>query len=289
MRLETWQVEAASEQGALEAATGPGTVVGEAVLSSASPLEAPAGVWLPRGFGVYCRRIPEGGEAELVARCLEAGVSWAALMVEASDGYAVPLERSKRYADALRDAGLGVLVWTFPGVSRATFAGSVAAAGLALEHARACGASAVLLDVEATYKREPEALQALISTTSRGLPAGSSLGVVSYPVPSWHATLDSGKFAQADWGSPMLYETAGDPATIERAYREWGALVDVVVPSLSAMGTGAQGAAKLEADIRRVLGDSTPTRSCSAVIWSEQQMDAADRLVVRSSAERYGW
>lgn len=288
-RLETWDVEAATEEAALDAARGSGVFGGESVLSSVVALDTPRPLWLPSGFGVYCRRIPDGGESALLERMREAGAVWAALMVEASDGYVVPLERTKSYAEALRGAGLGVIVWTFPGPSRGNFEGSLSAAELVLTHARACGASAVLLDIEAPYKKEPEALSALIQTTKRGLPAGASLGVVSYPVPSWHATLNPASFALADWGSPMLYESAGDLNTIDRAYREWSALVQTIVPSLSAVGLGESGAEQLDSDIRRVLGQSAPARSNAAMVWSEQQMDAADRLVVRSSAGRFGW
>lgn len=288
-RLETWDVEAASEEAALDVASGSGALAGESSISSVVPLDAPSSVWLPSGFGVYCRRLLSGGEEGLVERLQQAGVCWAALMVEASDGYISPLARSQRYAEALLAAGIRVAVWTLPGVQRATFSGSVAAAEVTLEHARACKASSVIFNIESAYKREAEALQALFSTVSRGMPAGASLGVVSYPVPSWHATLDSGKFAQADWGSPMLYETAGDVATIERAYREWGSLVGVIVPSLSAMGSGVSGAEQLESDIRRVLGDSPPAKSNAAMVWSEQQMTHLDRQVLRSSSERYGW
>jgi hypothetical protein len=139
-----------------------------------------------------------------------------------------------------------------------------------------------LLDIEAPYKGKPEELRTLIETVDFGLPEGATLGIVSYPVLSWHPTLDTSSFSLAQWGSPMLYESAQDPKLIARANTEWSALVDALAPSLWTNGNLAQ-------DIERVFGSTSTPAYQGGPIWSEQSLTTLDRGVLTNASEKYGW
>lgn len=292
--LEAINVEAESEAAAVQlAATMQGTLVGQASLYSAAPLApAPAPVRMPVGFGTYFRRITDSAaEAEAAAaRCKAAGMAWATLMVEATDGFTVSAAARKTYAEALRASGIEVGVWTFPGDARAASVEQSRAAGLALTEAAAdIGALLLMLDVEQPYKGQHAELDALITTTLASAPAGASVGVVSYPVPSYHPSLDWATFAACAWGSPMFYQSAASEALVSKGMAEWQKYVPVLAPSLDGWeGSGAAGAARLAGDIERVCGPA-PARVPSAVVWSEGQMDDAKRAVTKAAGSRYGW
>lgn len=290
-RMVSYAVEAESEEQAIEAAkaagTGSGVAYGPVDLWSAVPLEdVEPKVWIPYGWGTYCRNIANNvsDALALVRRCQESSIEWVALMVEGNNGYKVPLDATRTYAQTLQSAGIAVIVWTFPGDARAaSVQESREAANLALSYAEEVGADAVLLDIEKPYKGKPEELRTLIETTEFGLGEGMSLGIVSFAVPSWHPTLDKTYFSLAHWGSPMIYDVTDQPATIEKAGAEWSALVaGPVIPSLWTQGN-------LASDIVRVFGESAPARFEGGIIWSEQQITAAQRVSLHASAQRYGW
>jgi len=293
--LEAVDVEAQDEAEAVaKAAELRGLLVGSSTLSSAVLLDEapPVDEFDPTGFGTYFRRIVDNqiNAQEAAARCKEAGMAWAVLMVEAVDGYTTSAEARKTYAEALRAAGLTVGVWSLPGQSRAaSVEASRAAARDLTDAAKALGAAVILLNVEDAYKGKQTELRALVDTTLGTAPAGSSIGVVSYPVPSWHPDMDWAAFSSLDWASPMFYATAASQESIDRGFDEWLEIVPVVVPSLDGWsGSGLAGAARLEADIRRVCGPAY-ARTPSAAVWSESQMDEAKRTVTRRMAGVYGW
>jgi hypothetical protein len=290
-KLMVYVVEADTEEEAIEAAVvageGEGVLSGPSAFWGALPLadDPDEPIWIPRGWGTYCRRIVGGvPEAQaLVQRCARASIGWVALMVEANDGYTVPLETTRNYAEVLQGAGIDVAVWTFPGQARAaSVQASRDAANLALTYAEEADARVVLLDIEAPYKNHPEELRTLIETVEFGRGEDMSLGVVSFPVPSWHPTLDTSAFSLADWGSPMLYDTAQEPEAIELSTREWSELTDVVIPSIRAGET-------LAGDIERVFGPGPKPKFRAGVVWSEQQLDDTDLRTLQAAAERYGW
>jgi hypothetical protein len=287
--MTSYVLEAESAEEAVERAKQQGSDAGSGFgpvdLWSALPISDDEPYWLPKGWGVYCRRI-QGGVPEaqdLVRRCQQASVQWVGLMVEATDGFKVSLETTRTYAEVLQGAGIETVVWTFPGEARAaSVQESRDAANLALTYAETIGAAAVLLDIEAPYKGKPEELRTLIETADFGLPEGATLGIVSYPVLSWHPTLDTSSFSLAQWGSPMLYESAQDPKLIARANTEWSALVDTLAPSLWTNGNLAQ-------DIERVFGSTSTPSYQGGPIWSEQSLTTLDRGVLTNASEKYGW
>lgn len=287
-KLTVYVVEAETEEAAIEAAesSADGALVGPSEMWGALPLDPDdEPIWIPRGWGTYCRRIIGGvPEAQaLVQRCARASIGWVGLMVEATDGFQVPLSTTRTYAEVLQGAGIDVAVWTFPGEARAaTVAGSRDAANLALTYAEEVDARAILLDIEAPYRGRPEQLRTLIETVEFGRGEDVSLGIVSFPVPSWHPTLDTSAFSLADWGSPMLYDTAQTPEAIAKATAEWSELLDVIIPSVRAAGT-------LAADIVRVFGTGPEANFRAGCVWSEQTLTDAERAALQAAAERYGW
>lgn len=295
--MATYDVEAANEADAIAAALGPGMLTGAADLWSAVALgpsePLPEPILGPQGFGVYLRRI-KGGEAEaheVAERCSRAGFAWAALMVESSDGYRVPLTTTTAYADALSERNIRVYVWTFPGTARASsLVESIAAGNLALNYAKAVDADGVIADVEAAYKGKPEELHALLETIKMGMGGGKLLGVASYPVPSMHPTIPWNEMRLAHFGSPMFYETAQKPALVDKGLAEWAEITLTIVPVLDGWtGDDFAGGVRLRTDIVTVCGKAPTPRVRAASIWSEAQMDDAKRAVVSAMAEAYDW
>ena len=296
--MRTYDVEARDEADAIGAVTGPGQLVGTSDLWSAVAVEPVPVVplSLPTGFGGYLRRIT-GGAAEAAAavdRCKRAGFDWVALMVEASDGFVVDLNTTKVYARALRDAGFGTYVWSFPGDKRAASElESTEAAELALDYADATASLGVIMDIEAPYKSKPETLRALLGTVQEGLRPEQVLGVSCYPVPSMHPTVPWDVIIEfIDFGSPMFYETAQNPEHVADGLTQWAAITPVIVPVLDGWsGSGAAGAARFKADIIAVLGQPPDPKldMGAASIWSESQMDDAKRAVTSEMGSAYGW
>ena len=293
--LEAVDVEALDEAEAVaKAAEMRGLLVASSTLSSAVLLDEaePVVDFRPSGFGTYFRRIADNATnaQEAAARCQAAGMAWAVLMVEAVDGYSTSAAARKTYAQALTDAGIAVGVWSLPGPARAaSVEASRTAARNLTDAAKALGSTLVLLNVEDAYKGKQAELRALVDTTIETSPAGSSIGVASYPWPSLHPDIDWAAFAALDWGSPMFYSTASSVEAINRGFDEWLSYVPVLVPSLDGWsGSGVSGAARFEGDIRRVCGQSYP-RTPGAAVWSESQMDDAKRAVSRRMATVYRW
>jgi len=290
--LYTFDVEAGSESEAIQlASSGIGTLVGQGDLWSAVLTEQGES-FRPAGFGAYLRRISDNqADAESVAkRCVAAGMNWVSLMVEANDGYIVPAAARKTYSDAFMDRGIQVGVWSFPGSGRAeTVEGSVAAAKTLTDAAKEIGSTIVMIDVEAPYKGKSTQLKALVSEVINTAPYLSTIGVTSYPVPSFHADLDWSAFEPCDWGSPMFYTSAQDPSLVSKGFSEWLSYVPALVPSLDGWGgSGADGAQRFKQDILNVCGP-VPANVPGAIIWSEAQMDDAKRAVTREMGAEYGW
>jgi len=295
--LSIYEVEANSEAEAIQiaSASGPGMIVSSSDLWSSvniQPVPAPIRV-LPQGFGTYLRRI-SGGEAEAraaLARCQQAGMKWISLMVEATDGWVVPLSVTEIYAKVFREAGYQIFVWTLPGNTRSeSVEASVAAGELVLGYAEDVRAAGIMLDIEAAYKDKPEELHALVTTVANGRSPTQSLGVVSYPIPSYHKDLAWSEFKVCDWGSPMFYETAGNITLVNKGLAEWSEIVSVLAPSLDGWsGTGAAGAERLKQDIIRVCGTVPTVRVDASAIWSEQQMDDPKRFIVLEMGIAYNW
>lgn len=278
---------------AILAATTGGKIVAQSVLSSAVMTErGSAPLTYPTGFGVYVRRVTadEAVARQVAHRCRVSGICWAMLMVESSDGYIVPEAARQVYAQAFRDEGLTVGVWSLPGEARAASTHQSWAAAETLTAAAAkLDSKLVLLDIERSYKGRSEELHALVDGTIDTAPEGSSIGAASYPVPSYHSTLDWSAFRSLDYGSPMLYESAQDPDLIAQSFLQWSSYVPVILPSLDGWtGSGAAGASRFEGDVLRVCGTG-PARTPGAIVWSEAQMDDAKRAVTKKMQDRYGW
>lgn len=296
MLLETFDVEAASEQEAIRLCEGkPGALVSQnAAWSAVVTQQGWVARTLPDGFGVYLRRIGSSGDSpeDVADRCVKAGMLWASFMVESNDGYVVSPSTTAAWANVFRDRGLLVGVWSFPGDERAaSVEQSSSAAQLLTDVASQISADTVMLNVEAPFKNRPAQLRALIDSTLNSVPASAlqAVGVVSYPVPSMHPDLDFSQFSKLDYASPMFYKTAQDPALVERGMNEWAVILKTIAPTLDGWsGSGASGATRFAQDISTVCGPG-PARVPGAVIWSEAQMDTAKREVTRERAALYGW
>ena len=294
--LETFDVEAESEAEAVaEVSSAQGTLVAQnaawsAVLIGGDP--APEPVACPTGFGVYLRRISGGSsDASVVAaRCVKAGIDWAHLMVESSDGYVTSPSTRSVWAKAFRDAGINVGVWSFPGDARsASVQESVSAANLLCEAAAEIDALSVMVNIEKPYKGKSAETVALCDTVYAAEPF-YFCGVVSYPIPSYHPDLNWDAMRGFEFASPMFYQTAQDAALVSRGMSEWQKLVPLLAPSLDGWsGSGVEGAARFQSDIIRVCGEPIDPLVPGAIVWSESQMDDAKRAVTRRMADEYGW
>lgn len=296
--LETFDVEAESEaQAVAKVSSAQGMLVSQsaawsAVLTGQGP--SPEPVVCPTGFGVYLRRISGGSSdaAVVAARCVKAGICWAHLMVESSDGYVTSPSTRSVWAKSFRDAGIDVGVWSFPGESRsASIQESVSAASLLCEAAVEIDASSVMVNIEKPYKGKSAEVEALCEAVYAAANERSFFcGVISYPIPSYHPDLNWAAMRGFDFASPMFYTTAQDPALVSRGMGEWEEIVRRIVPSLDGWsGSGVEGAARFEADIVRVCGQPADPLVPGAIVWSESQMDDAKRAVTRRMAEEYGW
>ena len=252
----------------------------------------PEPVFCPTGFGVYLRRITsaEADATSAAVRCVNGGIQWAHLMVESSDGYVTSPSTRSLWAKIFREHGIRLGVWSFPGDARAaSVEASNSAAMLLCEAADAIEAESIMLNIEEPYKGKAEQMSALCSQTLHMAPAASFVGVVSYPIPSYHPTLNWDAITGFDFGSPMFYTTAADPVAVNRGVSEWSKLVPQIAPSLDGWsGTGAEGASRFRQDIIRVCGEP-PARLPGAIVWSESQMDDAKRAVTRDMAAKYSW
>jgi len=296
-QLEIFDVEAQSEADAIAKVSAmSGKLVAQNAAWSAVLTDGftPEPVDCPAGFGVYLRRITGGSsDATIVAeRCRKAGILWAHLMVESSDGYVTAPTTRSVWAKAMRDAGLRVGVWSFPGDARAaSVQESVSAANLLADAAAEIDAQSVMVNIEKPYKGKPAEMEALCEAVCSNANFSSYLcGVISYPIPSYHPDLNWSAMTGFEFGSPMFYQTAQDPAAVNRGLGEWAKIVEETVPSLDGWsGTGVEGAARFREDIVRVCGSPPEPRVPGAIIWSESQMDDAKRAVTREMAEKYGW
>jgi len=292
MTMETFDVEALSEQEAIRLCAGKSGKLVSQVDAWSAVLVGSGKPTLPAGFGVYLRRIGAQDSAEVVAeRCVRAGMYWALFMVEASDGHLTDLSVTSAWAKVFRAHGLAIGVWSFPGDSRAaSVEQSTAAATLLTTVAQEVGAEAVVLDIEQPYKGHPVTLDALIEAAVSTVPPSAVLGVTSYPVPDFHPTLNWRAFAAFAFGSPMFYQSAQDPQIVKRGYAEWSQYVNVFAPSLDGWsGSGAAGADRFSQDITNVCGPAGDPRVPGALVWSESQMDSAKRLVTKERGVGYGW
>lgn len=295
MLLEVFDVEALSEAEAIRVAA---STSGQIVSENAAWSVVRVGASLPvarrwEGFGVYLRRLSANDDPNPVAdRCVRAGMAWAMFMVEANYGYVSSSSTLVKWAETFRARGLQVGVWSFPGDDRAASIEQSAAAGALLaSFAADIDANLVMLNIEKPYKGKAAEMRALIEAVVSQIPATSrgACGVVSYPVPSMHSEIDWSQFSVFDFGSPMFYRTAEDPAVVERGMTEWKQYIATLTPTLDGWsGSGASGARRFAQDVETVCGPG-PARVPGALVWSEAQMDDAKRAVTRETATKYEW
>lgn len=256
----------------------------------------------PSGIGVYLRRI-EGKDASYLsshAAVLRAsGVRWAALMVEALDGFSSSSAALERCAEALREHEIEVWTWSFPDPHARD---PIAAARLARDRTDRIQARGVLLDIEAAHAgdkvRPPSGtwVKDLIGETASLLRSDLGLGITSYPVPSMHPRMPWSDMTHARaWGSPQTYSTALSPQLCRRAFAEWGKRFDVLVPSVPAYDVSGVRSLNPGAQMREVLDRvvrdprTRKPRVPGVAVWSDPQIDASERGVLKSFAASIGW
>ena len=250
----------------------------------------------PQGFGFYLRKLSDSAaDAQaLLVRLQASKARWVAFMVEDVSGNQQDISVITLYSNILTQAGIKCWVWTFPGNSRAqSVVDSVDAANLAVQYCEHIHGQGVMLDVEAAYKGKSVSLNALVDTAMAKTSGTSmSVGIVSYPIPSYHPTIDWSVLSKCDWGSPMLYDSAGVSATIDRCLAEWGTYGitgSQLVPSLATYDTESPdfGATQLDNDIARVTKASS--ESDAIVFWSESTTDNDERAVIQQWATALEW
>lgn len=250
----------------------------------------------PRGIGVYMRRIENLSPAEAAKRAAvlrAAGVRWVALMVEAVNGFRSSHDGLSRMAVACREQGIAPWCWTFP---HPHVRGAREAAEHACSLASALEADGVILDIEAargSAKKPtpptPTWVRELVRTTAHALEPEQGLGITSYPVPSMHPSMPwEDMWHGRAWGSPQTYSTALQPKLLELAFAEWGKRFKTLLPSVPAYDvSGADARTQLRTVLERVVG--TPPRVPGVAVWSDPQIDAEERRVLRAFANGAGW
>lgn len=259
---------------------------------------------IPRGIGVFLRRQPEALDAKAISkRCVlarAARVRWAAHLLDAPDGWRATYSKLAAWSSAYRDeAGAESWLWSFPGRDAlddpATWSAHLAHA---LDATHATG---LILDLEAPCKNRPGDTAAITELAARVL-HGRALGITSYPIAAWHREMPWSVLARGDFGMPQLYESAKDSKIARRAIGEWTArwsrafpLVGdprPCVPVLAAYPTASpgDGADQLRGDLDRcLLGDDDKPIVSACAIWSDPQLDTAERGVLADFARTHGW
>jgi hypothetical protein len=126
------------------------------------------------------------------------------------------------------------------------------------------------------------------------LGAGGRVGVTSYGVPSWHRMpwrpLASALIACGGWYSPQTYKSALRADDAARAMRETRALFGAcpVVPSIPAYDVDTTDKVG-EVEQMRVATERMGAGVDGLAVWSDPQLSASERGVLKAYAEKRGW
>ncbi len=227
----------------------------------------------PRGLGFFLASGDQdrGNGGRTAERVRAAGADWAALWIEAPDGRRPRLETLAEYASGLYAVGCEVWLWTFPDSDGTAPEDAATWARKALDATHARG---LILDVEAAYKGAPEAARRLVASTLDALDERHGVGVTSFPY--GHRTMPWSDLG-VGFGQPQLYTSATTQPRIERAYREWGARHDVIVPLV---GSYLGDAVRLRQDLQRVCLDVHGRPRCQGVgVWAWGTTSARERQI----------
>lgn len=246
------------------------------------------------GLTLYVRSMRGLSGAELAreaATWRATGARSVALMAESLSG-PMGVDGLVEQARAARDHGLRVHLWTFPDHTRRS-ADDVGAHLLrAIERV---APSTVTLDIErcGPRKRPPSAVW--VDTLAALAAASVPTLVSSYGVRRYHPTMPWASMAspRIAGGQPQLYETAMGLAETRRALASWRELYGnrPLYPAIPVYPVSAlERVAQLRIAWRHVVLDGGTTPAVpGAYVWSESQIDADERRVLRELVTAAGW
>lgn len=262
---------------------------------------AQAGSATPRGLGMYLGRIARewtpAQERAHADKAKRARVRHVALCAEALDGWQAPHAALVDAAEAYRDAGCQVWVYSLPG-ERALAEPGTAVVDRLVDAAVACAARGRILDAEESYAHRSGTLLSHVERLTERSTERDSLGVTLYGTPT-HGVRGYPWAAVSGWGwlGWQCYERAGTRQRVRRDLAElrqrWGA---DVVPHLAtyarrgATAEGKDGAARLLGDINRTCLDDEGRCDVPGLwLWQEATLDGAEADVLAAWSERQGW
>lgn len=257
------------------------------------------------GFGAFvasdtiAKRSTEAAR-RCATRLVEGGFSYGMLWVEAPDRRRARPQDLDRFADALREEGLRVALWTMPR------ADDVAGATIRLAAAAALvRPDGVALNVErppppvraaGCPEWTPGPAAALLRGAHDAVREGGWVALSSMPIRSAFARHIPWAALLCEVGMNELYRSADDGdaderddiATIEQSISQWSAAHAILRPTIdSFLGNPARLRRVLE---RVVIGPAgAGPRFEGATVWKESTCDRDELRVLREHAERWGW
>lgn len=234
---------------------------------------------VPRGAGLYYRRLDPRGARAAARRCADHGLSHVALAsVWLEGGHTRDLVASaieEEYAAAFREVGLDVWIWGYPdaGLER-EFVWAI------MEHVWRLDAVGPLLDVEKSYRRNLTAAEQLIDATLDALDERHSFGATYYGSPRMFASELRRLLAGVAWVSPQVYTV--EPWVARKLLEDWRELgAEHLVASVPTYGpqSGGNLGAYLGAIEDLVEG---------VIAWSANSVDDIEWRTLERWASRFG-
>lgn len=189
--------------------------------------------YLPYGNGMFVSYATKMGTVSRVKHGIEAAkLEWLCVMAQFQALTKVIMPNfsvaAMRAIDRCKDLGCAVTAWAYvkPGEANRDYAIDALHSAIRLWKAKA-----IVLDIEAPFKRNPKEVTALISgAVELANDHGVSLGITSYGAPWYHGYMPWKAMAQAqgiDFAIPQCYDsnnrfTPGYPLASVRAYEALG-------------------------------------------------------------------
>lgn len=246
------------------------------------------------GLTLYVRSMRDLSGDELAreaATWRATGAQSVALMAESLSG-PMGIDGLAEQARAARDHGLRVHLWTFPNHTRRNADAIGAQLSRAIERV---APSTVTLDIERCGSRKQPPSAAWVDTLAAKAAAGVPALVSSYGVRRYHLTMPWASMAgpRIAGGQPQFYKTAMDLAETRRALASWRELYGdrPLYPAIPVYHVSTlERVAQLRTAWRHVVLDGGTTPAVpGAYVWSESQIDADERRVLRELVTAAGW
>jgi len=240
----------------------------------------------PTGVGIYLTRAAyKPGVEQRAAKAKAARCRWVALCIAGDDGWEAAPPGIATVAEAYRELGIAVWVWSLDSREHARDPSRVATR--LLDALSAAGGAGVALDIEAAYKGTQGVVGRVVSKVVDGLTERHGLGVTSYPIARYHPDLPWAEMG-VGWGGPQLYRTAERSDLSAIALEDWKKTHDVVIPHFAAFDVGAPDRGTQAPQLRSHLR-LTPPESPAIAIWADAALDDEERAVLAGFAVKRGW